>query len=66
VRASTAANAPLSSPKNSTPPAVESTPPQELPGPIWGYSQTMRPVDSSRALRYFLPGSPGTWRVEPP
>src|SRR4051794_26705679 len=44
VLASTAANQPPSSPKKTTPPAVESTPPQESPGPDSGSSHAILPV----------------------
>src|SRR5262245_57940901 len=64
--ASVAARAPLSSPKKTSPPAVESAPPQELPGPIWGYCQTIFPVCASMARRNFLPGSSCASLVAPP
>src|SRR4051812_28934323 len=66
VLASTAAKAPLSSPKKTTPPAVDSPPPHVEPGPVCGTSQTILPVSISSARRTFSRDSPGALRVPPP
>jgi hypothetical protein len=66
VLASAAANAPLSSQKNTRPPAVESTPPQDTLGLVCGISYAILPVSRSIARRNFRGRSPGTSRDAPP
>src|SRR5688500_7171088 len=65
VDASAAENDPLSSPKNTSPPAVASVPPQLFSGPTCGNSHAMAPVLTSIARKTFFPGSSGNCRVEP-
>ena len=53
VETSAATSAPLSSPKKTSPPAVASTPPHDVAGPICGSSQRIVPLLTSIARRIF-------------
>src|SRR5436190_2096500 len=64
--ASSAPNEPSSSPKNSRPPAVASTPPQASPGPCCSTCHTILPVLGSMARRYLRGVSLSTRLDAPP
>src|SRR5205823_824789 len=64
--ASRAVKVPLSSPKKSSPPPVESTPEYVRAGPVCANSQAVLPVSRSSARIYFRLGSSRAGRNVPP
>ena len=53
-------------PKKTTPPAVDTVPDQLSPGPVMGYSQTLLPVNGSKARKTNCPKSTGFGPAPPP
>src|SRR5215472_7210327 len=67
VRASTATSCPWSSPKKTTPPAVETVPDQaSAVGVTTGYSHFLEPVFGSKARKKNWPTSDGLGPAPPP
>src|SRR5713226_9356176 len=64
--ASTPTRCPSSSPKKITPPAVDTVPAQDSPGPVIGYSHFLAPVFESKARRKNCPTSAGFGPAPPP